>query len=256
MTSDRHPLDELHDVVAGQAGDEARRGIEQHLDVCPQCRAERDRLAFTRDLLRRFAGQKDVPLDLESRIARALDREVPAVRVRRRRFVLAGLAAAVVAVLVVTLLRPRGDLPSAAAADYVAVATGELPLEMRTTDPSRLEAWLDERLEFRTRVFDFGMMRYQLIGGRIDSLSGRRTALFAYRGERGDVIVCEMYEGRTAELPRGAQRRMHDGIEFHVYQRDGTTAVFWQEGAVVCVLTGAGAPENVISLAFAKAMKV
>jgi anti-sigma factor RsiW len=164
-------------------------------------------------------------------------------------------AAAVIAL--VLLERPwQPDFPAAAADDHAAVASGDLRLEIRTADTARLERWLDERLPFRTRVFDFAMMRYELLGGRVDSLKGRSSALFAYRGERGDLIVCQMFEGRTAELPPAAETREHDGITFHIYQRDGRTAVFWQEGVVVCVLVGETAAEEVISLAFAKAMKV
>jgi hypothetical protein len=65
-----------------------------------------------------------------------------------------------------------------------------------------------------------------------------------------------MYRGRTAELPYTAERRVHDGIGFLVYRRDGVTLVFWQEGEVVCVLASDVAPEEVVALAFAKAMKV
>jgi hypothetical protein len=100
------------------------------------------------------------------------------------------------------------------------------------------------------------MMRYELLGGRVDSLGARPSALFAYRGERGDLIVCQMFKGRVEELPRAAETRVHNDITFHVYQRDGRTVVFWQEGEVVCVLVGEGVSEDVIALAYAKAMKV
>ncbi len=37
---------------------------------------------------------------------------------------------------------------------------------------------------------------------------------------------------------------------------NGLTVVFWQEGAVTCVLTSDISPEEVVQLAFAKAVKV
>jgi len=212
---------------------------------------------LTREIVRRLAADAEVPPDLQSNIAAALDREVARARPARRRWGFA-VAAAAAAIALLLLLRPwhEDDFPDEAAADYAAVVSGELPPELQTADTAQLEQWLDARLPFRTRVFDFAMMRYELLGGRVDAVGTRRSALFAYRGERGDRIVCQMFEGTTAELPRAASTRVHNGITFHIYDREGRTIVFWQEGAVVCVLVGEGAADDVVSLAFAKAMKV
>jgi hypothetical protein len=48
--------------------------------------------------------------------------------------------------------------------------------------------------------------------------------------------------------------RRHGGISFYVYRRDARTLVFWPEGEVLCVLTSDGDAEEVIALAFAKAV--
>ena len=54
----------------------------------------------------------------------------------------------------------------------------------------------------------------------------------------------------------GATLRENKGIRFYIYRVNGLTAAFWQEGAVTCVLTSDIASEEVIQLAFAKAVKV
>jgi anti-sigma factor RsiW len=208
-----------------------------------------------RALLRHFAETAEVPPQLEARIAAALDREVARWRTRRRAAAAVALAAAAAILAVFLIWTREPDFPRAASADYAAVSSGDLQLQMRTADPASLQQWLDARLPFQTRVFDFAMMRYQLLGGSVDSLARRRSALFAYRGERGNLIVCQMFEGRTSELPPTAETRVHKGITFHIFQRDGRTVVFWQEGDIVCVLVGEGAPDDVIALAFAKAMR-
>lgn len=64
-----------------------------------------------------------------------------------------------------------------------------------------------------------------------------------------------MFEGGTAGLPKGL-RHDREGISFFVYGRDGSTQIFWQEGDVTCVLVSDAPPEEVLSLAFAKAMRV
>ena len=84
--------------------------------------------------------------------------------------------------------------------------------------------------------------------------AGAASALFVYRGKAGEELLCQMFAGRVASLPAGAERRENKGIEFYVYRSGGKTAVFWQEGAIVCVLVSDIAPEKVVQLAFAKAM--
>ena len=63
-----------------------------------------------------------------------------------------------------------------------------------------------------------------------------------------------MFLGQAGELPRGTTLRENKSLKFYTYQTNGVTAVFWQEGALVCVLVSDIAPEEVVQLAFAKAM--
>jgi hypothetical protein len=63
-----------------------------------------------------------------------------------------------------------------------------------------------------------------------------------------------MFEGSTRELPRGAEVRRHGAISFFVFRRGARTLVFWPEGEVLCVLASDAGVEEVIALAFAKAV--
>jgi hypothetical protein len=65
-----------------------------------------------------------------------------------------------------------------------------------------------------------------------------------------------MYAGTVAALPAGAVERENKGIRFYIYEKKDLTMVFWQEGTVVCVLASDIGAEQVIQLAFAKAMKI
>jgi hypothetical protein len=65
-----------------------------------------------------------------------------------------------------------------------------------------------------------------------------------------------MYLGHVSELPPPLERRTNGGITFYLYQMKGTTLVFWQEGAMVCVLAGDADLETIVQLAFAKAVRV
>lgn len=258
MSSIHPSFDELNDLL-DQRGGEERRQIEDHLRGCEACRAEWDRLTQMRAALRRsIEATEEVPESVRKAVAASLDREERSrQRFRRLTRFSVGLAAAALIVWGVILLRRVDvDLPTAAMQDHAAIASGQRPLEVRTSNAAELERWFNSRLDFPSRVFDLAMMRYHLTGGRIDEVDGRRSALFVYRHENGAIVICEMFAGRTETLPAGAEQRVHNNITFFVYDREGVTAVFWQEGAVVCVLAGSLPREEIVSLAFAKAMAV
>jgi anti-sigma factor RsiW len=179
-------------------------------------------------------------------------------RIHPRRLVLAGGLIAAVAVAVVLVVRSRTpDFRDSVARDFSAYSSGELVLAVQARDPATIERYFaGNGIPFTTRVFDLGMMGYELSGGRVNRLHGRASALFAYRESDGRLLVCQMYEGSVAERPPAAETRVNNGITFFVHRVGWTTLVFWQEGDVVCVLASDAAPEDVIQLAFAKAVKV
>ena len=65
-----------------------------------------------------------------------------------------------------------------------------------------------------------------------------------------------MYEGDLNQLRGPTAVRRNGDFTFLVFREEGQTQVFWQEGDVVCVLTSDIGTEEVVQLAFAKAMKV
>ena len=98
-------------------------------------------------------------------------------------------------------------------------------------------------------------MHYRLVGGRVDRLSDHPTALYVYAGPETRRLACQMYRGTVSDLPEPSARRTANGFTFLVYSRPGHTAVFWSEGAIVCVLVSDMPAEDTLALAFAKAMK-
>jgi len=186
----------------------------------------------------------------------ALDREDRRSRspMLSRRAWVAGALAAAAATLLVVWLRRRPELREAVAADFVAYRDGDLVLAFRTSEPARLEShFADGGVAFATRVFDLGMMRYELQGGTVHRLAGRISALYAYRGLDGTPLVCQMFEGSASDLPATADVREQRGTRFHVVRAADITLVFWVEEGVVCVLASDGAAERIVELALAKA---
>jgi hypothetical protein len=100
------------------------------------------------------------------------------------------------------------------------------------------------------------MMSYRLLGGRADRLNSRKSAFFVYRGKGDAILVCQMYRGAINELPAGAVSRENKGIQFYIYRVKDVSVAFWQEGTVICVLASNIDSEQLVQLAFAKAVKV
>jgi anti-sigma factor RsiW len=257
MNGRGHFSDEIQQLLDGQLSGERRAALEEHLAACESCRREREAIAAVRAAARSALGPREVPAELSQTIGMALDREtsaqVPA-RSRARLAIAAGLLAAALAVILILMRKPSS--PAAVETDFEAYRTGRLALTMETADTRKMEAFFAANgIAFRTRVFDLGMMKYRLVGGRVHRLAGRPSALFVYLGEKQKTLICEMYEGRVEDLPAPAEKREHRGFTFFVYRHGAKTSVFWQEGAVTCVLVSDIDSEEVVALAFAKAMK-
>jgi anti-sigma factor RsiW len=239
--------------------------VRAHLQECPQCRGQLEALRWVRDVALKQLQGEEVPPGLAERVAAALDEAderarpamSPTAGPRWRKWAGGGALLAAAALAVLILSPPRTDLPHAVARDFAEYSSGSLALDLRSSEGAAVESlFAAGGIDFRTRVFDLGMMHYQLVGGRIHRLRNRPSALFAYRGPEGRDLVCQMYEGRLADLPGADDVREHDGITFQVYRAGRTTLVFWQEGAVVCVLVSDAESEAVVQLAYAKAVKI
>ena len=257
MMDRTHPDLELQDLVDQRldADDQAR--VEAHLATCDACRATLDALRRARAAARALPRVEAPPVLLHAiteelrQSARQRDGRQP---VSRRRVVGYGLAAAAAALAGLYLGR-REDLPAAAIDNASTSPEAGKASSLLTPDPAALERFFASRVTFHVRVYDLGMMRYRLLGGRIGTVRWHPAAIYTYAGPTDARLTCEMYPGTVVELPQPDERREHNGITFLVYRRGRTTAVFWQEGEVVCAAVSDISTEDVVALAFAKAIR-
>ena len=273
-TSTRHFKEELQDWLDGRLDAATCDQVERHLETCDECRREYECVGWGKQVAARQFRPGAAPAELRANVLRALRAEIPAMEAPEttnpenvvtpapgfwrghQRSMLAAAALVIMAAILSGLyfLRPT-PLPAVMARDFQNFQSGKLTLQLATADVKAMETFFTAQgVPFQTRVFDLGMMNYTLAGGRVLSLRGQPSAAFAYRGANNQSLLCQMYAGQVTDLPAGAVRRENKGFTFHVYQSKGLTAVFWQEGTVVCVLVSDIAPEEVIQLAFAKAM--
>ena len=275
-TPTRHYQDELQDWLDQRLDAPTCDEAERHLETCAECRREYEAMAWTKQQTWQRLAAPPAPAELRARILQALRAEPPPVEVvaevsvaeaepetaapafwrqHLRPLLAAAALVLLTAILAAAWLLKPAALPDVMARDYRAYQAQQLALELSTGDVKAMETYFAEQgVSFNTRVFDLGMMNYQLVGGRVQQPGARPRALFVYRGSGSQKLVCQMFAGKVDELPKGATRRENKGLRFHIYQREKLTAVFWQEGAVVCVLASDIPQEEVVQLAFAKAM--
>jgi anti-sigma factor RsiW len=250
----------IDDLVSGELSEDRRAQLESHLASCEACAAELDALRALRAATRGLAGEVAPPASLEGVVRSTLDgaeepRAAPGGDGRRWSW----LAVAAILILVVVgawwLRSPsQAGLPSAAFESYRLHRDGQLPHAIMTSDEKVLEGFFERQLPFPTRVIDLRMMDYALVGGRVHVLEGRPSALYAYRGPGGEVVLCQMLPGSLDELPPPDQTQEERAFTFQVYRDGSLTAVFWLEGEILCVLvSGMPAPE-LLALAREKAM--
>jgi anti-sigma factor RsiW len=272
-----HPGDRLQEWLDGRLAPGASAEVEAHLSACVSCREERDRLVTVRETLRAALPARDLPRDFEAELERLLDHDdggaaelalTPAVAppategtIERRlpgRLLTWGAVAAALVLFAVYLSWQREPVTVVTGAHDVfeRQRSPDAPLDLVTAEASELERYFNANLSFRVKVYDLAMMGYRLVGGRIEQVAGRETSIAVYEDSAGRRVLCEMFVGSVGDLPPPSERREHNGITFAVYHRDGQTLVFWPEGKLICVLVSDGPSEDVIQLAFAKAIKV
>jgi hypothetical protein len=272
-----HLGDEIQDLLDGRLDPAREANVRAHLAACERCRAEWQQLESLKTRLRAMSGTSTVPADLDASIRAALDREPreqttahdassesrppaavsepPRRAWRVRRVIAAGIAALLVlAIGGVVWWRAQPPTPSEVAQDYRALARGDLRLGLRTPDTRALEQYFASQGGLPTRVYDFGMMRYTLVGGHAHRHRSHATTIAVYQGEQGERLVCEMYAARPPSR-RPIARRTHNGVVFTIYREGDVTMVFWDEGPVTCVLVSTIDPEALVQLAFAKAVR-
>jgi anti-sigma factor RsiW len=264
-TPPKHFKDEIQALLDERLDAAMRVEVERHLQQCEECRREFEAFRWTKRVAAKRLGRATAPAELRETVLRALKSsglpqnvEAPPAsfwRANRRPILAWAAVALILAILSAAYFHNQRTLLDAVAQDFRDYQSRKLGLELYTSDAKQMEAFFATHgIAFNTRVFDLGMMNYQLSGGRVERFHGQPAALFVYRGPANQVLHCRMYAGSIAKLPPGAIERENKGIKFHIYRARGLTMVFWQEGAVVCVLSSDIESEEVVQLAFAKAM--
>ena len=234
----RHFKDEIQDLLANRLDAQMRAEVEQHLQTCQECRREFEAMRWTRQIAATRVRGASAPSELRENILRAVrtsdrqsDTQILRPRFRLPKLTTALACAAVIMIsglLAIVLVLGRSSPTAVVAREFYNYKAQQLPLELKTADVKQMEAFFATHgVPFETRVFDLGMMKFQLLGGRVQRMRGAPSALFVYRGSPDQILICQMYTGKVTELPSGPVQPENKGIMFYVYSQRNPTMDFW-----------------------------
>jgi anti-sigma factor RsiW len=216
--------------------------IERHLEHCAECRALLADLEHVRSVLRRDVNYARTPPLLRARVARALDQETAAPRLKGRTLKvwrtasfwtgaaggIGGTAiAATVAFLLLAppLLNPLvNDLVSA----HVRSLMPAHLIDVVSTDKHTVKPWFAGHADVSPLVADFEPQGYKLIGGRADYLDRQRAAVVVYQHGAHVINVFSWAGQSSGHLPRDTTR-------------NGYHLAFWRQGDIeYCAVSDTG----------------
>ncbi len=171
--------------------------IAAHLEGCPDCRARLKGIGQVSEAVKGRGHRFVAPRSLEQQFARKWWRTaVP-------------LAAAAVFLLVcLGLLYGRPDpntVPLMAIDSHVRSFQNGRLFDVVSTDKHTVKPWFQGKIDFSPSVPDLRTAGFELMGGRLDYLSGTACAVLVYSYKKHVVSVYVAPSARTESWPRSAQ---------------------------------------------------
>jgi anti-sigma factor RsiW len=193
--------------------------VETHVARCAACSREKNELLGLRETARERLPRFDPPPALEERVLRAV-RKAGAPRPLRRFWREAGLmaAAAAAAVIVTSSLQPRADAPNEVVEAHLrSLQAGHLA-DVASSDQHTVKPWFQGKVDFSVPARDFAADGFELVGGRLDRLSGRPVAALVYR-HRQHLLNVFVWPGGASEEP--VQSTSSRGYQVSSWAKDG-----------------------------------
>ena len=190
--------------VDGELDPLRRLFVDKHLRSCAGCAERLAELVSLRGRLHAEVPYFAAPPALAERV-RAAVASAPAGRPGRSSRMperwqwlaggaLAGCAATVLAFLVGTAMidwLASENVVTQAVTRHVQATLGDRLVQVASSDQHTVKPWLSARLDYSPPVRDLAHDGFPLLGGRLDTLGGRKVAtlVYGYRKHRIDVFV-------------------------------------------------------------------
>jgi anti-sigma factor RsiW len=189
-------------------------------------------------LRKAFADERPPP-GLKQRLAQSL-RTLPSparTAPRWRRFAMTTAAAALILLLAVSPSGPRrAELADVPLKELEAFIDSNRSVDVATDDPTRVRAWLAQRVDFPPPPVARGSTGIELIGGRLCLFAGRRVASYMYRVHGRLLSIYVMTANGLS--PTGRTRTERIGRTLLVTREGHLTQASWIEDGLIYSVVG------------------
>ena len=226
---------DLLDYQRGRLDAAGHAEVAAHLESCAMCAREDSAEHALTEVLERRLPQHAAPLALKRRLAAQWPVQAPAAPPRRRTWVgLLGLAAAVVALVLVTIplynRPPAGFDPMVREAvnDHLRIVASQNPLEIKSGGIHQVKPWFAGRLDFAPVVRFGGDADYPLQGGAVGYFLDEKAAVFVF-ARRLHPITLVVFPAGAAPWPTRNLVPMGRASAYATSAR-GFNVILWRDG--------------------------
>jgi anti-sigma factor RsiW len=215
--------------------------LEAHLLDCSACRQMYEELRAVVDTVRGARPLYDpsprLQQKLESMVGRAGRRRslrlrhlgIPTALAAGTLFLLAGLPS----------LFHGGSFRAFAADTHLRFASGRLPLDVTSSEPAEVSAWLERRMPFRLTVPDHPAdssepKAWSLVGARLMQYRGDEIAYLAYTMKSRPVSL--LVSSGSEIQPSGGEVLRSGNLLFHFSEEKGLKLITWRDRGLVYAL--------------------
>ena len=188
----------------GELDPRERAQAEEHLRTCPKCSTALENISVLKSAMGHASLQHRTPMALHDKILQLVDDAAsePVSETTRecRQIWRWGLIGAAIAALLligiglsVFLMTPSQQkrLATEAVWNHKRSLLADHLVDIRSSDPKKVLAWLDAKLEFEPWVPEDPPSGYLLVGARVDILDGRDVAALVYRNNDQLINIFE-----------------------------------------------------------------
>jgi anti-sigma factor RsiW len=201
------------------------RELEAHVAQCETCTEFRDRRLALRAAIKARVPSLQASDLLRERV-RAAVRHRPRARPWRSLAIAASLAVVAFGGWQLGMRRSAGDIIAGDvfASHIRSLIPGHLT-DVPSSDQHTVKPWFNGKLDYSPPVYDFAGRGFLLIGGRLDYVGGRTSAVLVY-GRRQHVINVFLWpSGRAATATGGAASQTRQG--YHLLHWTTRDYVYW-----------------------------
>ena len=243
----------IHPYIDGELSPKEILEFETHLMECERCRAEYHNTRTVVDTVRGARPLYELPADSLRKAELLVETH------RRRSRLLSRLQAVAAAILLAAaaglLLHwsrqaASGGFAALAAQTHLDYETGRLPLDIVSSDPEVVSAWLRSHVPFHIDLPDYPVgpgerKPYRLVGARRLAYRNDVAAYLAYEMNGRPISLLLSASSRAA--PSGGQIYRSGRLIFHFTDENGLRVISWTDKGLHYSLVselGAGGAES------------